>query len=82
MGETRELYLGAETVDLFTKVRGVVSVDSELVRLRIYTPDGKTLLGDIGVSPERARAIGARFISGANKLDPKGAVRLVEGDAP
>jgi hypothetical protein len=82
MCETREILLGSETFPFFANTRGVLSVDADLVRLRIYTPDGKTLLGDIGVSPQRARVIGARFIAGADKLDPKGAVKLVvEGAA-
>lgn len=79
--ETREILLGSETLQYFANTRGVMSVDSDLVRLRIYSPDGKTLLGDIGVSAERARVIGARFIAGANKLDPKGAVKVVESPA-
>lgn len=77
MSITRELLLGAETIAFFTDVRGVLSVDADLVRMRIYTADGRTLLADIGLSPQRARAIGARLIAGANKIDPGGAVTLL-----
>jgi len=69
---TRELLLGSETLEFFANTRGVLSVDADLVRLRIYTPDGKALLGDIGVSPQRARYIGERFIAGADGRDRKG----------
>jgi hypothetical protein len=61
---TRELLLGADDLPFFANTRGVFSVDTELVRVRIYAPDGKALLADIG----------ARFIAGANKIDPQGAV--------
>lgn len=84
MAEDREILLGSETLPFFANTRGVMSVDADLVRLRIYSPDGQTLLGDIGVSPERARVIGQRFIAGANKLDPggeRGVVKIVEGEA-
>jgi hypothetical protein len=73
---TRELVLGADDLPFFANARGVFSVDSELVRVRIYSPDGKKLLADIGVSPDRARAIGARFIAGANKIDPQAPVMV------
>lgn len=76
---SRELLLGSDDLPFFTTAKGVFSVDSELVRVRIYSPDGKMLLGDIGVSPARARAIGAHFIAGANKIDPQGAISVVEG---
>lgn len=76
-GPAREILLGSDDLPFFTTAKGVFSVDSELVRVRIYSPDGKMLLGDIGVSPARARAIGARFIAGANKIDPQGAVTVV-----
>jgi hypothetical protein len=74
---TRELVLGSDDLPFFTTAKGVFSVDSELVRVRIYSPDGKMLMADIGVSPARARAIGARFIAGANKIDPQGAITVV-----
>lgn len=77
----REILLGSEDLPFFTAARGVFLFDADLVRVRIYSPDGKVLLGDIGVSPARARAIGARFIAGANKIDPQGAV-TVAGDVP
>jgi hypothetical protein len=79
---TRELLLGSDDLPFFTTAKGMFSVDSELVRVRIYSPDGRMLLADIGVSPARARAIGARFIAGANKIDPQGAVAAVETGGP
>jgi len=75
---SREILLGSsESIPFFTNVKGVFSYDNELVRVRIYSTDGKKLLGDIGVSPARARVIGARLIAGANKIDPQGALAAV-----
>jgi len=74
---SREILLGSEDIPFFTAVKGVFSYDNELVRVRIYSPDGKKLLSDIGVSPARARVIGARLIAGANKIDPQGVVAAV-----
>ncbi len=74
---SREILLGSEDIAFFANVKGVFSYDDELVRVRIYSTDGKKLLSDIGVSPARARAIGARLIAGANKIDPLGVVAVV-----
>ena len=71
---SREILLGSEDIPFFTDVKGVFSFDNQLVRVRIYSTDGKKLLSDIGVSPARARVIGARLIAGANKIDPQGAL--------
>lgn len=82
MPVTRELLIGSETIAFFSDVRGVLSVDADLVRMRIYTPDGAALLADIGLSPQRARAIAARLFAGANKIDPGGAVSAVPSEGP
>lgn len=86
--DAREFLLGSDQLAHFANARAVFTVDPELVRVRVYSPDGKTLLGDFGVSPARARTIGERFIAGANRLDPQGAdktagsLALIPGAAP
>jgi hypothetical protein len=78
-----ELEIGREEIALLDRVL-VLSIDSDLVAVRIYGPADEKPEHAIGVTAARALRIGALFIRAAMRLDPTMtpdvvALRAVEG---
>lgn len=64
-----ELEIGREEIALFDRTL-VLSIDSDLVAVRIYGAAGEKPERAIGVTAARALRIGALFIRAAMRLDP------------
>lgn len=67
-----EYLVGGVDLETFTnaRTRSIVTADPQLVRLRFFTPDGKTLLADIGCTPAAARQYAKLLVLGADRIDP------------
>lgn len=68
MSAPGEIEIGREEIALLDRLL-VLSVDPDLVVVRIYGPNGEKPEHAIGVSAPRALRIGALFILAAARLD-------------
>lgn len=64
-----EIEIGREVISLLDREL-VLSIDADLVAVRIYGPDQEKPEHAIGVTAERALRIGGLFIRAAMRLDP------------